>query len=97
MKTGRPRENSMPYKLATEKITNGPLNVYPLLWSSHLGKGRVLWILYSTLHVKLHLQAVVKKFVWGWFSTFRGFETLISVVFLIWGACLILPCLAPQL
>ena len=30
-----------------------------------------------------------------WFSTLRGFKTLIGIIFLILGACLILPCLAP--
>jgi hypothetical protein len=30
----------------------------------------------------------------GWFSTFRGFKTLISVILLILGACLVLPSLA---
>jgi hypothetical protein len=33
----------------------------------------------------------------GWFSTFGGFKTLISVMLLILGACLVLPCLAPRL
>ena len=31
----------------------------------------------------------------GWFSTLGGFKTLIGVVSLILGACLILSCLAP--
>jgi hypothetical protein len=30
----------------------------------------------------------------GWFSTFGGFKILISVMVLILGACLVLPCLA---
>ena len=32
-----------------------------------------------------------------WFSTLRGFKTLIGIIFLILGACLILPCLGPLL
>jgi hypothetical protein len=31
----------------------------------------------------------------GWFSTFGEFKTLISVILLILGACLVLPCLVP--
>jgi hypothetical protein len=31
----------------------------------------------------------------GWFSTFGGFKTLISVMLLILGSCLVFPCLAP--
>ena len=30
----------------------------------------------------------------GWFSTPGGFKTLIGIILLIWGACLILLCLA---
>jgi hypothetical protein len=31
----------------------------------------------------------------GWFSTLGGFKTLIGTMFLVLGACLILPCLIP--
>jgi hypothetical protein len=31
----------------------------------------------------------------GWFSTFGEFKTLISVMLLILGTCLVLPCLSP--
>jgi hypothetical protein len=31
----------------------------------------------------------------GWFSTLGGFKTLIGAMFLVLGACLVLPCLIP--
>ena len=43
----------------------------------------------------IRLQAVVVNLFVEWFSAFGGFKTLIGVVFLIWGACLILPFLPP--
>lgn len=39
MKTGRPRDNGMPYKLETGKMTIGPLSICLLLWSSHMDRG----------------------------------------------------------
>jgi hypothetical protein len=35
------------------------------------------------------------ELVGGWFSAFGGFQTLISIMLLILGACLVLPCMGP--
>ena len=43
----------------------------------------------------IRLQAVVENLFVEWFSAFGGFKTLIGVVFLILGDCLILPFLPP--
>lgn len=49
--------------------------------------------IYMLDHI-IRLQAVLKKLFGGWGSTSGGFKTLMRVVFLIWGAGLILSCLA---
>ena len=60
-------------------MTNGPLSIYPLVWSSHLGRGQDLGIPYSHLYVKLHHQVtggLLKKICLGMVFNFWGIQNL---------------------